>query len=78
MITKKFQTTKRIRNCRDEKSDGDKKRVIITVYNATKGAIDSMDRMTENYLVARKSFRWPLSVFYSTLNIRGINAKNKY
>lgn len=40
---------------------------IITLYryNSTKGADDNMDRMTENYLVARKSFRWPLTVFYS-------------
>lgn len=51
---------------------------IITCYNATKGAVDIMDRMTENYTVARRSNRWPLTLFYSILNIGALNAQVIY
>lgn len=52
-----------------------KKPEMITFYNATKGAVDTMDKKTENYTVARKSCRWPLTVFYSILNIAGLNSQ---
>jgi hypothetical protein len=55
-----------------------KKPEIITFYNATKGAVDNMVRMTENYTVARRSNRWPLTVFYSILNIGAVNAQVIY
>ncbi|KAF0697854.1 piggyBac transposable element-derived protein 4-like, partial [Aphis craccivora] len=38
-------------------------------------AVDNMDRMSENYTVARRSNRWPLTVFYSILNIGAVNAQ---
>ncbi|KAF0702661.1 piggyBac transposable element-derived protein 4-like, partial [Aphis craccivora] len=41
----------------DESTSLAKKPEIITFYNATKGAVDNMDRMTENYTVARRSNR---------------------
>eukprot|EP00102_Acyrthosiphon_pisum_P018216 XP_008189892.1 PREDICTED: uncharacterized protein LOC103311869 [Acyrthosiphon pisum] len=56
----------------DTNTNEARKPEIITLYNATKDAVDNMDRMTENYTVARKSFRWPLTVFYSMLNIGGV------
>lgn len=62
----------------DESSGLAKKPEIITFYNATKGAVDNMDRMTENYTVARRSNRWPLTVFYSILNIGAVNAQVIY
>jgi len=62
----------------DKNSNEARKPEIITAYNATKGADNYMDRMTENYSVARKSFRRPLTVFYSMLNIRGTNAQIIY
>ncbi|CAI6353470.1 unnamed protein product [Macrosiphum euphorbiae] len=34
-----------------------------------------MDKKTENYTVARRCIRWPLVVFYSMLNIGGLNAQ---
>lgn len=45
------------------------------MYNSTKGAICNIDRMTDNS-VARKSFHWPLTVFYSMLNIGGAQVIN--
>jgi len=55
-----------------------RKSEIITLYNATKGVVDNTDHMTENHSAVRKSFRWPLTVFYSMLNIGGVNAQIIY
>ncbi|KAE9525832.1 hypothetical protein AGLY_014058, partial [Aphis glycines] len=57
----------------DKNTNELKKPEIITFYNATKGAVDTMDKKSENYTVARKCCRWPLSVFYSILNIAELN-----
>jgi hypothetical protein len=51
---------------------------MITFYNSTKSGVDTMDWMTENYSVARHSARWPLIVFYSLLNIGGLNSMIVY
>lgn len=51
---------------------------MITFYNSTKSGVDTMDWMTENYSVARHSARWPLTVFYSLLNIGGLNSMIVY
>lgn len=59
----------------DKNTNESKKPEIITFYNATKGAVDTMDKKTENYTVARKCCRWPLTVFYSILNIAGLNSQ---
>lgn len=55
-----------------------KKPEIITAYNKTKGGVDTMDFMSENYTVARTSARWPLTIFYALLNIGGINSQIIY
>lgn len=61
--------------CIDESTGNKRKPEIIQMYNATKGGVDTMDWMTENYSVARRSARWPLTLFYSILNIGGLNAQ---
>lgn len=48
---------------------------MITFYNSTKGGIDSVDQMKEKYSVSRNSRRWPLTIFFSVLNIAGINSQ---
>lgn len=48
---------------------------IILDYNATKGAVDTVDQMCGSYSVARKTRRWPLVIFYALLDITGINAQ---
>jgi len=55
----------------DESTKETKKPEIITFYNCTKGAVDTMDKKTENYTVARKSYL----LFYSILNIAGLNSQ---
>ena len=48
---------------------------IITFYNATKGGVDTVDEMCGTYSVARKSNRWPLTLFYFLLNVSGTNSQ---
>ena len=51
---------------------------IVTFYNGTKGGVDTADELCETYSVTRKSRRWPLTIFFSMLNIAGINAQIIY
>lgn len=46
---------------------------IIIDYNKTKGGVDTVDRLCANYNVARNTRRWPMVVFFSILNVAGIN-----
>ncbi|XP_031338368.1 piggyBac transposable element-derived protein 4-like [Photinus pyralis] len=48
------------------------KPAMITFYNSTKGGVDELKG---NYSVSRKSSRWPLTIFFSMLNIAGINSQ---
>lgn len=52
-----------------------KKPEVITFYNSTKGGVDVVDRLKSEYSVARVSNRWPLTVFFSLLDIATINAQ---
>ena len=47
---------------------------IILFYNATKGAVDTVDQLCHSYSVQRKTKRWPLACFYNLLNLTCINA----
>jgi len=48
---------------------------IIIDYNCTKGGVDTVDKMCAAYSVSRITKRWPLVIFYSLMNIAGINAQ---
>ncbi|CAK1594922.1 unnamed protein product [Parnassius mnemosyne] len=47
---------------------------LIMDYNATKGRVDTVDKMCETYNVARDINRWPMVIFYSLMNETGINS----
>lgn len=47
---------------------------IITLYNMTKGGVDLIDQMSGSYNAGRTTNRWPLALFYSLLNVAGINS----
>ena len=55
-----------------------KKPEVIHFYNSTKGSVDTVHQMCGNYLVSRRTRRWPLSIFFQLLNIAGINANILY
>ena len=56
-------------------STGDaKKPTMITDYNHTKGGVDMMDENVENFTARRKTYRWPLMLYYNILDIAALNA----
>lgn len=46
---------------------------IIMDYNRTKGGVDTVDKLSATFSVARVTRRWPMAVFYAILNIAGTN-----
>jgi hypothetical protein len=47
-------------------------------YNSTKDGVDTVDKMCATYTVSRITKRWPCVIFYSLMNIAGINAQVLY
>lgn len=58
-------------DCVDEASG---KPEMILTYNDTKGGVDTVDKLCASYDCARNTRRWPMVVFYSMLNVAGINS----
>lgn len=48
---------------------------VILDYNYSKGGVDTSDQMEAKYSVARVSRRWTQCLFYTLMNIAGINAQ---
>ncbi|XP_045450966.1 piggyBac transposable element-derived protein 4-like [Melitaea cinxia] len=61
-------------NSIDVMTGGKRKPEMITFYNRTKGGVNVVDELCANYDVSRNSKRWPLTFFYSLLNMAGINS----
>ena len=51
---------------------------IITFYNQTKGGVDTLDKLSATYDVARNTRRWPMVVFYAMMNMAGVNSQIIY
>lgn len=51
-----------------------KKPEMILDYIAIKGAVDTVDQMCGSYSVKRITRRWPLVIFFSIIDMAGINA----
>uniref|UniRef100_A0A3Q3KRH5 PiggyBac transposable element-derived protein domain-containing protein n=1 Tax=Monopterus albus TaxID=43700 RepID=A0A3Q3KRH5_MONAL len=47
---------------------------IIMHYNATKGAVDNLDKLVTVYSCKRGTLRWPLAIFFDMLDISAYNA----
>ena len=52
-----------------------KKPDIIRFYNSTKGAVDSVDQMAHAYSTKHITRRWPMVLFYNTLDLSTIAAR---
>lgn len=50
------------------------KPTIILDYNATKGGVDTVDQKCANYTTKRKTRRWPLTIFFTFMDMTGVNA----
>ena len=51
---------------------------IIQYYNKTKGGVDTLDMMGQNYTVKRISNRWPVTIFYHIIDMALMNAFNVF
>lgn len=51
-----------------------KKPAIISYYNSTKGAVDTLDKMVATYQCKRKINRWPMAIFSNILDVSACNA----
>ncbi|XP_053956488.1 uncharacterized protein LOC128862090 isoform X1 [Anastrepha ludens] len=60
----------------DETSEN--KLEVITFYNQTKGGVDTVDQMKGTYSVSRITCRWPMRLFFTLIDITGINAQIIY
>ncbi|CAJ1059672.1 activating transcription factor 7-interacting protein 1 isoform X3, partial [Xyrichtys novacula] len=52
----------------------DKKTAIILDYNANKGGVDNLDKVTGTYSCKRKTARWPLILFHNIIDVSTYNA----
>lgn len=59
----------------DPTTGDSKKPEIISFYNATKGGVDTVDKMCGTYTVGRRCKRWPLAIYFRILDIAGINSQ---
>jgi hypothetical protein len=56
-------------------STGDgQKPEIITLYNLRKDGVVVVDEMRAAFSCARNTRRWPMVIFYSIVNVAGMNA----
>lgn len=62
----------------DSKTGEKTKPEIVTFYNQTKSGVDVVDRLCTSYNCARNTKRWPMVIFYSLLNVAGINSQVLY
>uniref|UniRef100_A0A146KVM3 PiggyBac transposable element-derived protein 4 n=2 Tax=Lygus hesperus TaxID=30085 RepID=A0A146KVM3_LYGHE len=51
------------------------KLLMNTDYNSTKGGVDTVDEMCAAYSTAQQTRRWPLRIFFSFLDLAGINSQ---
>lgn len=58
----------------DKIDENTNKPEIIIDYNQIKGGVDCVDKLCAAYDVSRNTRRWPIVVFYSLLNVAGINS----
>ena len=45
---------------------------IVKYYSKTKGGVDTMDKMLKEYIVKRRTLRWPLAFFYNMVDVPGL------
>lgn len=52
----------------------DGKPEMILDYSATKGRMDNLDKVTVSYSCKSMTARWPLAIFYNTVDLSACNA----
>jgi len=54
--------------------DAKKKPHIITYYNKYKAGVDTMDQMISRYTTQRRTWRWPVVMFFNILDVTSLAA----
>ena len=49
--------------------DNEKKPKINIFYNETKGGVDCLDMLVDNYMSKRQTRRWPMSFFHNLVDV---------
>ena len=57
----------------DNVSDGGKPDIIL-FYNSRKGGVDALDQLCATYTTKHKTLGWPLSLFFTFLDIAAVSA----
>ena len=52
-----------------------KKTDIVRFYNSTKGAVDALDKMAHTFTTKRVTRRWPMSMWFNTLDLSTVAAR---
>ncbi|GFY59457.1 uncharacterized protein TNIN_241941 [Trichonephila inaurata madagascariensis] len=71
-------SSKHLKGNIDETMEDKKTPEMVSFYNQTKNAVDTVSKMCSTYNVARQTKRWPVVIFYSLLNTAGINSQILY
>lgn len=58
-----------------DNKDEDYDAVLIDLYNLTRDAVSVADSIKNQYSVSRMNNRWPLTIFFTLLNIAGMNSQ---
>ena len=48
---------------------------IVRFYNSTKGAVDALDKMAHTFTTKRVTRRWPMSMWFNTLDLSTVAAR---
>lgn len=72
--TKKVMILSSKHRCIKTKKNRKRRPGTISYYNKTKFGVDVVDQMVGKYSVKSKWSRWPVHVFFNTLDFTGINA----
>ena len=51
---------------------------MILDYNATKGGVDTLDQLVNNYTCKRVTNRWPIIIFFWMLNVAAYNSAVRF
>jgi hypothetical protein len=51
---------------------------INAYYNATKGGVDTVDKLVSHYSSKRQTARWPMVVFFNLIDLAGMDTVIKH
>uniref|UniRef100_A0A0A9Y7U3 Serine/threonine-protein kinase PAK 2 n=2 Tax=Lygus hesperus TaxID=30085 RepID=A0A0A9Y7U3_LYGHE len=62
----------------NSEDDNEEDNIEFPDWNATKGTVDTFERICQNMNANRKTQRWPMCIFYNMINIAVHNSYDLY